>query len=261
MDVQHDITQTTRSIRHRTAGRVVLLAGAVAVGGLSLPAPAFALASTGNAKAIAFYRTAVSATNDLSHYVQNQTGFVRITSSVGKVDTSSWDWGWAQYRAGYYPTKERIEFAQSAGKVLWIEDTLRPIVPPCHAALCNAVYPIQFFITTKGDFEGIVVSGPTASCFNREAAKYMPYRAGGHWWITEGFFYPMAVHGSQTAITSKYPNAGQQVTETDWIANATKLFTKSVIHVATAAGHRGYNYSDTDVKLTSRPIPPKIKIC
>jgi hypothetical protein len=226
-----------------------------------VPASAFALGTTGDAKAIAFYRSAVAATNNLSSYVQTQTGYVRIISSVGKTDSSNWAWGNQQFRHGYYATHERLVIVQSAGKVVWIEDTLRPILPKCTTTICNTAFPIQFFITKTSAFEGIVTSGTTASCFRRQAFIYIPYRAGGPWWFTGGYYLPMAVRGGQTVIVSKFPSGGQQVTETDSIATAKRLFVSSVIHLAAHGSERAYVYSNHDVVLAARPKPPKITLC
>jgi hypothetical protein len=171
--------------------------------GLALPGDALGAGATGNAKAIAYYRVAVAKTNRLRSYEIFQTGYVRIFSAVGKSDESRWVWGYGQFVAGYYASNEKIKLVQAGGKVSWLEDTLMPIVPACHTTLCNAVYPIQFYITKTAAYEGIITKGPNASCFTRWSFADVPYRAGSGWWGTFGYFYPMTTVGGLTRITSK----------------------------------------------------------
>ena len=242
-------------------GVAASIACATVAAALALPGIALGAGATGNAAAIAYYRVAVAKTNGLRSYEFAQTGYVRIYSSVGKTDVSRWVWGYSQFQPGYYASNEKMKLVQAGGKVTWLEDTLTPIVPKCHATLCNAVYPIQFYVTKTAAFEGIITKGTTASCFNRESFAYVPYRAGSGWWVTSGFFYPMSTAGGVTRITSKYSNGAQEVPETDSINGTTKIFTASTYHFAAGNGHRAYSYKATYTTLASAPKPPTVKIC
>jgi len=246
--------------RPRTRAMAVA-ACVVAAAALATPGLALGAGATGNAKAIAYYRVAVSTTNHLKSYEISQTGYVRIYSTVGKVNVSRWVWGNQQFQPGYYATNEKIEVAQRAGRVIWYEDTLRPIVPRCRSKLCIAIYPIQFYITRTAAYEGIITRGTNASCFYKEQFANVPYRAGSAYWVTYGYFYPMSTTGGLTRITSKYSNGAQKVTETDTINRTTKIFTASTYHFAAAGRYRAYAYKARYSPLKSTPKPPTISIC
>jgi hypothetical protein len=217
-------------------------------------------ATSGNAEAIALYRAAAKATNDLPAYVIAQHGYVRINDSIGKHRRTEWAWGQDQFQKGEVATSERLVLVQDRGTVSWIEDTLRPDVRCDSGGTCPTMLPLQFFITKTQAFAGIVSSGTTAACFTREPRGDVPYVAGISWWFAVGSFAPIVPDGALREVTASYPNAGQRETESDWVS-ASKLFTRSTFRVATSATHRAFGFAATYTKLRSTPSPPRVTLC
>jgi hypothetical protein len=244
--------------RHGLAALVVVLAS-LTVGTLA----AAGTGTSGNGAAIALYRVAARATNALPAYVISQHGYVRINDSIGKHRRTEWAWGQDQFQSGEVATTERLVLVQRHGSVAWIEDTLHPDVKCDSGGTCPAMLPLQFFITPTRAYVGIISSSSstTAACFTRESLADVPYAAGISWWWAVGSFAPEVKDGALTKVTATYPNSGQAETETDWIANATKLFAKSVFSVAKSGAHRAFRFTASYSRLSTQPSTPHITIC
>jgi hypothetical protein len=236
-------------------GATIAIAGQSAVGATS--------PTRGNAAAIALYRAAAKATNDLPAYVISQHGYVRINDSIGKHRKTEWAWGQDQFQAGEVATNEHIVLVQNHGVVVWIEDTLRPDVTCDSGGTCPTMLPLQFFITKTRAYAGIISSPklPTAACFTREPLSDVPYAAGTSWWWAVGAFAPLVRHGHLDVVTSSYANAGQHETETDWVALATTLFTRSSFQVAGSRTHHAFDFSATYARRHARPSEPHLTVC
>jgi hypothetical protein len=238
--------------------------GAICVATLSGPSIVSASSSTtGNSAAIALYRAAAKATNDLPAYVITQHGYVRINDSIGKHRTSEWAWGQDQFQKGEVATTEHLVLVQRHGAVAWIIDTLRPDVKCDSGGTCPAMLPLQFFITKTRAFAGIVSSpsSSTASCFTREPLDDVPYSAGTTWWWAIGRFAPIVRDGAFRKVTSSYPNSGQLETETDWVRTTTMDFARSSFHVAASHAHKAFDFSASYTKLHAAPSQPHLTIC
>lgn len=220
-------------------------------------------ATSGSAAAIALYKAAARATNDLPAYVIDQRGYVRIHTSIGKHRAMEWAWGQDQFQKGEVATTERLVLVQNHGVVAWIEDTLTPDVKCDSETSCASKLPLQFVITKTRAFVGIISSksSATASCFTREPLDDVPYAAGTSWWWADGAYQPIAHDGHLSVVTSSYPNAGQVETEKDWIADPTMLFVHSLFVVAASRGHRAFNFSASYTKLSGRPAAPHLSLC
>jgi hypothetical protein len=245
----------------RPARRTALgvLAGSVA---LSLGATvALAAGVSGDPAALALYRSAVRATNALPAYVQLQSGYVQISDSLGPTRVVHWAWGWDQFQPGFHPATERIVIVQHAGRVAWIEDTLSASSKGCHSPRCRKALPIELLITPTKDFDGLISSGSSASCFVAVSANHIPYSAGVPWWSTVGNYQPLQPHGLLTEVTSTYHSGGQELTESDWITNSTKRFDKSVFRIAKGHGHPGFSFRNADDPLAATPHFPAFSLC
>jgi hypothetical protein len=237
-----------------------------AIGVAAMMGPSLVAASsgtTGNAAAIALYRTAAKATNDLPAYVIIQHGYVRINDSIGKHRTSEWAWGQDQFQPGEVATTEHLVLVQRHGVVAWIEDTLYPDVKCDSGGTCPAMLPLQFFITKSRAYAGIISSpkSPTAACFTRESTDDVPYSAGTSWWWAVGAFTPIVRHGAFREVTSSYPNSGQLETETDWVRSSTTVFVRSSFRVSASHTHHAFDFSASYTKLRKVPSVPHLTIC
>lgn len=236
------------------AGMAMLLSVATTAGAASQPS------ATGNAQAIALYRAAANATNALPAFIINQTGYVRISTTIGKPDRLNWAWGMDQWHRGYYPAREHIVLVQSHGHTDWIEDTLVPMDASCGDS-CLHVFPIQFFITRGGAFAGIVLSGSNAPCFQHEKLSRVPYGVGTRWWFAYGHFAPLTHSGAITTVTSRYPNEGQWQTEVDGVTTKSHHFVRSTFRIAPRGKLRGFSFHQVDGVPSALPAVPDIEIC
>lgn len=236
--------------------------GAIVTATLIPTIVAVASGPSGDPATIAYYEHAVTNTNNLRAYQIAETGYTRIFAALGKSGLiSGWVWGTSQFTKGYFPSTEKVIFVQSAGKLVWFVDTLRPIVPPCHAQLCSSSYPIQFFASKSGAFEGVVYPHSIVSCYHRVLPKNLPFTIGRSYWSVFGKFLPMIVQGSQTLVTSTFTLAQRNYTETDSIDSMSKLFTKSIVKVSPGLGLPGFTYHQSDTVLSAIPAVPRITLC
>ncbi len=217
--------------------------------------------ASGDPASLALYRAAAHVTNALPAYVQRQTGYVQISDSLGPTRYVHWAWGWDQFQPGYHPATERILIVQHAGKVAWIEDTLSASTKGCHSPSCRKALPIELLITPTHDYDGLISSGTTASCFVAVSPNHIPYSAGVAWWTVAGAYRPAEQHGPLTEITSTYRSGGQELTESDWITTATRQFDKSVFTIAKGHGHPGYTFRNADTALAAAPRFPRFSLC
>ena len=238
------------------------IAALAAIAAIALSAPtALAAGPTGDPAAIALYRHAVEATNALPAYVQSQSGYVRIDDSLGPRRFAHWAWGWDQFQPGYVSATERLVLAQRDGRTVWIDDTLTASTKGCGSPRCRQAVPIELVITKTHAFYGLISSGTHASCFVREPLRDVPYAVGSPWWSTEGEFSKALQDGSLTKVTSRFSAGGQLVTETDWIANASQRFARSVLRLAAGTGHPAYGYANTDAQVAAAPHLPALTLC
>jgi hypothetical protein len=244
----------------RRARRVSTLVVAIAVGVLAAPSAALGASVSGNKAAIAFYRASAATMNALPAYVQIQTGWVRIHDKAGKNDVAHWAWGNAQFEKGFYATQEHIELDQHKGSVVWLRDTLDPIVSGCHKRGCDGQWPLQFVVERNEAFWGLVFTGQNAECFKKVSLNDVPYTVGVPWWGALGAFSPALVRGSLTEITSKYGDDGQVVTETDLITTSTKRFAQSAMRAAAGHGYPAFTFRST-YRITGAPTLPRISLC
>ena len=217
---------------------------------------------TGSRAGIALFRAAAHATNALPAYIQSQSGYVRISDSLGPKRTAHWAWGWDQFQPGYYPAIERIVIAQRHGRTVWIDDVLTASTKGCHSPRCRQAVPIQLVITRTQAFYGLISSGSTASCFVREPLRHVPYAAGGAWWSTlAGHYDAPTPSRSSLEVTSQFTIGGQAVVESDWVARSSHLFDKSVLHIARGRAHPAFSYSNSDARLARAPHLPPLTLC
>jgi hypothetical protein len=223
--------------------------------------PVAAAGPTGDPRAIAIYRAAARATNELPAYVITQSGYVRIFDSLGPKRRVHWAWGWDQGQPGYRPATERLVLVQRDGRTAWIEDTLTPTARSCRGGC--AVVPIELLITPTAAWDGLVSSssGTSAGCFVRVATTHAPYVAGGPWWATVGALSAPVRSGRLTEITSRFALASREVRESDWLTTATRLFARSVVQVAPGGGTPGFTYASSDATLARVPRFPSITLC
>ncbi len=245
--------------RHARSTALGVLAGSVAV---SFGATAaLAAGVSGDPASLALYRSAVRATNALPAYVQRQSGYVQISDSLGPKRTVHWAWGWDQFQPGFHPATERILIVQHDGRVAWIEDTISASSKGCHSPSCRKALPIELLITPTKDFDGLISSGSSASCFVAVTPNHIPYSAGVPWWSTAGDYQPSQRHGSLTEVTSTYKSGGQELTESDWITTSTKRFDKSVFRIAKGHGHPAFSFRNADAPLAATPTFPAFSLC
>ncbi len=248
-----------RSARRRRARLgAVSFASVLAV---AVPTLAVAASTSGSAPAIQLYRSASSVMNHLPGYVIAQHGYVRIDDSIGRHRLTLWAWGQDQFQPGEVSTNERLVLSQRHGRVLWILDTLRPVKTCAQGGPCPSILPLQFFITQSAAYAGIVSSGSTAACFQREQLSDMPYLAGASWWFAFGHFSPPKPSGAETMVVSTYSQAGQRWTERDWIRTTTHDFVRSTFSIARAAHHRAFGFAARYSVLAARPATPKLTLC
>lgn len=222
---------------------------------------ALAAGASGDPASLALYRSAVRTTNALPSYLQRQSGYMEISDSLGPKRVVHWAWGWDQFQRGFHPATERILIVQRAGKVAWIEDTLSASTKGCHSPSCRKALPIELLITPTKDFDGLISSGSTASCFTVVSPNHVPYSAGIPWWTTAGTYQPEQPHGLLTEVTSTYRSGGQALTEQDWITTSTKQFDKSVFKIEKGHGHPAFAFRNADVPLAATPRFPRISLC
>jgi hypothetical protein len=241
----------------------IAAAAALAAGALAAPSLAAASPSptSGNAAAIKLYREAATTMNRLSAYVIYQSGYVRIRTSIGKHRVSEWAWGEDQFQKGEVPTNETIVLVQHGGTVTYIEDTVRPQKTCSQGGACPTILPLQFVITEKAAFAGIVSSGANAVCFAKESRTVVPYATGYAWWYAVGDFAKPVVKGRLTGLMSRYSNTGQVETEVDWLVTSSKRFTRSIFRVAAAPHRARYTFDASYKVLHAAPKPVHVVLC
>jgi hypothetical protein len=244
--------------RARTAAIAAAVIGVVA---LPVLAAASSSSTSGNAAAIKLYQQTATTMNRLPAYVIHQAGYVRIRTSIGKHRVTEWAWGEDQFQKNEVATNETIVLVQHAGNVTYIEDTLRPQKTCAQGGACPTILPLQFVITEKAAFAGIVSSGTTAGCFAKESLDVVPYAAGFAWWYAVGNFAKAVVKGGLTGLTSRYPNTGQEETEVDWLVTKSKHFTKSIFRVAAAPHHVAYTFDASYKILRAAPKAAHVVLC
>lgn len=248
----------------RARGPVAVAAASLALCAVLVSPASASSGVTGNAAAIRLYRAATVAMNDLKAYVVHQYGYMRISDSIGTHPKLAWSWGNAQFQPGEVPTTERLTLVQRGGAVAWIEDLVRPQRTCAQGGKCPTVLPIEFFITPKAAFVGIVSSGSQTSvpCFRERAAlQNVPYEAGGSWWYPIGHFSAPLKDGALTELAVSYANDGQTQIERDWMADATHLFVRSTFSDAPGGGHRAFAFGGTYSTLSKVPTEPQPNLC
>lgn len=241
--------------------RARLGAIALAVGALLFATGVADGATSGSAPAVHLYRSAAATMNGLAGYVINQHGYVRIDDSIGRHRLTLWAWGSEQFQPGEEATNERIELSQRSGRVTWILDTLRPAKTCAQGGPCPSILPLQFFITAKAAFVGIVSSGSMAACFTKEPLGDMPYPAGSEWWFALGRFSAPRAAGVDTYLQAQYVLDAQRWTEREWVRTSTHRFVHSTFSVARSAHHRAFAFAATYTFLGARPKTPTINLC
>ncbi len=251
-----------------TASRRLAL-GACALGvvaGVLVPASARAAGPVGDPTTIAYVK-AIDANTDAQRGMQIlQTGYMTLASRGGSHPVLSYRWGFGTVPAGSVRAKETITYAQSGGRVAWLDDVLTPNVADCAASpTCRRTVPLELVVTRTGAFAG-VIDGPNdaVSCFHRESFDAVPYRAGGRWWSAVGDYRPMVERGNQRLVTDTYAWAdAQHVTEIDSIDVATRLFAASSFHVArgSSSAEPAFGFAQGDTALTTTPTAPKVLLC
>lgn len=232
---------------------------------------------SGNAAAIAFYRTAVATTNALPMLQDVTRGDLWIWDNAyatGSKGAFYMSWSYAHRPASYLVAAESTtEYRFVGAKEIWYTTTYAPLC--ASGTVCvSTVKPLEIYVTRGGDFWGYTTGSTPVGCWNRASASkntawmnkdFAVSRKAKGEWRTYGHFLPMVTQGNQVLITSTYPNGrgGAVVLETDSINATTKLFTGSVYHVgrSTHPVYAPYSYTVSETDPTPPLTPPSIHLC
>ncbi|HEV3268323.1 MAG TPA: hypothetical protein VGZ68_07960 [Acidimicrobiales bacterium] len=250
-------------ITHRGLRSALLIVASL---GLAL-APAAAGATkvpwSGNAAAVAFYRTAVATTNALPVIQDVQLGYywlwddAYISGSTGPFELN---WGYAtKPSANMVRAQATFLISMTGGKQSWYTVTF---------AAGPAIDPLELYVTPSGDYWGYLTKGSSqVGCWSHATGTTAwiakDFTVGAQW-RTYGRFSPLVTRGSRVLVTSTYTNVdGAKVTETDSINATSKLFTGSVIHVSrsTKPVYAAHSYSLVETDPTTAPVAPSVTLC
>jgi len=243
-----------------------LLCGLLAAAGLTDVAGATS-APTGNAKAIAFYRSVVNATRAHSGVVVTQTGYVLMTDELGRSSSFSFTFGIGSRRPGYVPAVEHITIAAVNRRISWVSDDMVP--EGCTAQAGGSCLPVELLLYSGGllwrfDSPRLPASSSCWSSNVRAGTEVAGYTKTGvaSGYALYGYFYPVKRVGGSDEVTSTYPwGKTQKATEVDTISLATRLPTSSVVHVSAAPGAPAFTYRWTNQWLAKAPVMPRTTMC
>jgi hypothetical protein len=246
----------------------------IALGSWTLMVPLQAGAArkpwSGNAAAVAYYRTSVAMTNSQPVFQDVTTGYYWFwdDASVGGAKSRfGLFWGYAtKPAADMVRAQATSEIQMVGGKQSWFTITFASL---CSGSICgSSIAPMELYVTKGGDYYGYYASGSNqVGCWNKATGSYAFignafYPSTG--WRTFGKFSPIVTKGNQVLITSTYPiSDGSKVTETDSIDSATKLFTGSTYHVSrsTKPVNAPFSYSVVETHPSTTLTAPTVTLC
>ena len=226
---------------------------------------------SGNAAAVAYYRTSSAMTNSLPVFQDVTTGYYWLwdDANVGGANSRfELNWGYAtKPAADMVRAQATYEIQMIGGKQSWYTITFASLC--ASGSVCgSSIAPMELYVTKGGDFYGFYASGSNrVSCWTKATGstawigkEFQP----GTGWTTIGKFSPIVTKGNQVLITSTYPiSDGSKVTETDSIDSATKLFTGSTYHVSrsTKPVYAPFSYSVVETHPSTTLTAPTVSLC
>ncbi len=252
--------------------RTALLATAVAGSALLGPAQVGAAKTpwSGNAAAIAYYRTSVAKTNSLPALRDVYIGYYWIWDNanvIGRGGNSQFKlyWGYASKPAAEM-VRANATFVSSLvdGKQSWY---VVSFTNPCAigSTCASSIAPLDIYVTKSGDYWGYQLNGSSqVNCWHpatQTAAWIEKTFTLGAPWKTYGKYSPLVKKGNRVFATSTYTNQGAKVTETDSIDATSKFFTGSVYHVGRSTKFAATSYSVFETDPASVPAAPSLSLC
>src|SRR5450755_1208034 len=122
---------TIRFVAAGAAGLLVVTGSALATSSLS-----------GDPQGIRLTRAVVHAYSKIPVYIYTQSGFVAMTSGLGRRPYFEWSRGSGVVPTGWARASERGVVALRRGDVVWWRDDLTPKPPRCSTALCHRSLPV-----------------------------------------------------------------------------------------------------------------------
>jgi hypothetical protein len=247
----------------------------IVLGGSAFVAPAEVGAAktpwSGNAAAVAYYRTSVAKTNSLPALQDVELGYywiwdnANVSGSSGQFELS---WGYASKpAAGMVRAEATFVYTLVGGRQSWYVVTF---VSPCASgSTCGtSIDPLELYVTKSGDYWGYDTTGSgQVGCWNQATGTTAwidkDFTVGAAW-RTYGKFSPLVRKGNRVFATSIFTNVdGAKVTETDSIDSTSKLFTGSIIHVgrSTKPVFAAHSYSLIETDPSSAPAAPSLTLC
>lgn len=224
------------------------------------------MATTGNAKTIAFYRTMVEKTRLYGGLVEQQSGFVALKSPTGKPWLISWGEGTP---AGYSPASESITIAGRDGKVTWVTDKM---TPQCGASVgssgvtvsCRSYVPVETILDARGKYSTEYFSAGRCWGADSISGTYVDgYAKVGvpFGYSLYGHYLPMKRTGGSEVVTSTFPWGKGTVTEIDTINVTSHLPTKSVDHYSKDGKYPAFTEVIFNHWLKTAPVEPPVAVC
>jgi len=253
--------------------RTALLIVALGCSTLVTPAESGAAKTpwSGNAAAVAYYRTSVARTNSLPVLQDVELGYYWIWDNAnvsGSKAQFELNWGYASKPAAdMVRAKATFVYSLVGGRQSWYVATF---VSPCASgSTCGTVIdPLEIYVTKSGDYWGYDLKGSSqVGCWNRATGTTAwinrDFTVGAQW-RTYGKYSPLVRKGNRVLATSIYTNVdGAKVTETDSIDSNSKLFTGGIVHVgrSTKPAFAAHSYSFFETDPTSAPAAPSLSLC
>lgn len=255
---------TTRAPRPLCSARLLL--GLVSLVALTFPplflataAQAATTPTTGNAKAIAFYRKMVKTVARYDGLYQSRSGFAVVKTA----STVSWGYEITAVPAGFSPAAEVVTTALRGGKIVWVDDLMKP---QCGASgNCGTNIPVQVIWNTKGEYFQELAPSKPPSCWvhsDKVISVAGDTELGVTTYTTYGHFDPMKRVGKNEIVTSTFAGINKETdTEVDTISLATHLPSSGVVYVTKKGGAPAFTYAWANSWTKSAPVQPQITMC
>ena len=223
--------------------------------------------ATGNAKAIAYFRTVVKATDATSVRELDEiiTGYFAVKEIVRGNATYVWFFQEPTLTPGYDPASDTAEVLVRRGKVVEMFDELIPYY--CTLTKTSPCEPIEVFVNSAGSFYRLQPSPTSDECVLRTSSTFQRVsdNVGDSAGVTLlGDYAPIRrTFGNTDNVTSTYSYGKQLVTQVYTINRTTRLPIVEIASAAATPGHAAikvswtYHYLSKSIMGTG--IPPLCK--
>jgi hypothetical protein len=220
--------------------------------------------ATGNAQAIALYTKAASTTNALPVLRDTSTNYFYLEDNSSTIETSGFRFqrGVPKAPAGFVDAKVIETYRIIGGKVKWV---MTKVLPDCGTtSACTHSVGLVFYDTPTSEKVVYLIGATAAYCWAQSftpANAYFASTIGASVWYVGGRFLPIKRNVTQSIFTSQYSSGGQEVTETDWVANATDRFVRSRYQVSAVGQYPAYSFNVVETDPTTIPLAPSLPTC